>query len=493
VATSNQPQNRWTARPVLARLLQLTVLAVPVCASVLAAIALGSWLPHAHDLAHALLWWVVVVAGSTAVLFAVDRVARRLLPLAVLLKLTLLFPDQAPKRYRVVAQSWNSKRIREQLHANTQDAPVTVASTVLALLANLSAHDRHTRGHCERVRALTDLLTDELGLAEPDRDRIRWAALIHDIGKLSVPSRLLNKSTTPTSREWQVLREHPHRGAKIAAPLAEWLGPWGLAIEQHHEHWDGSGYPHGLAGEEISLGGRIVAVTDAFEAMTSARAYGKPVTAASARSELASCAGKHFDPTVVRSFLNISFGRVRRVLGPVAWLAQVPVLAGMPRLEAVLVSAGSQAASNAGAAAGVVAVGALSAHAVTTAPATAHHATAVVAPAATQATGSLTAPNPTPAPSPAVLGIKVAKPGNSQASVHSRSTTSKHLTSAANTSGKHVTAAASKAAALAHSKRSCAAVNGNGQHNGVTRGLSPVPSPSLCTTPTPVPTKIAQR
>jgi putative nucleotidyltransferase with HDIG domain len=343
-----------------ARAVQLIVLAVPIAASVGCAALVSAALPHAHHLGPALGWWMVVLACSTVTLYAVDRLARRLLPLALLLRLSLVFPDQAPKRFRLAARSWSTRRVREQLARDqTTDrttAPIESATYILGLLASLAAHDRRTRGHCERVRAYNDLLAEELGLSDSDRDRLRWAALIHDIGKLNVSKRLLNKPGEPTAHEWEELRAHPERGAEIAAPLAQWLGPWALAIEQHHEHWDGTGYPKGLAGTDISLGARIVGVADAFEVMTSPRPYSKPKSAAAAREELASCAGTHFDPQVVRALFNISLGRLRKTMGPIAWFTQVPLLASMPRLSAALIQGGQQAAAGAGGAIGVVAV-----------------------------------------------------------------------------------------------------------------------------------------
>ena len=364
--TEEAAGRRWVAHPAAARAVQLLVLAVPLAASVAVALVVSAALPESGDLGTALLWWAIVVASSTLALYAVDRVARRLLPLAVLLRLSLLFPDQAPRRYRLAAQSWNSRRLREKVEtarlSGETDAPIEAATQIIGLLASLSIHDRRTRGHCERVRAYNDLLAEEMGLPQADRDRLRWAALIHDIGKLKVSPRLLNKPGEPSRNEWSVLRAHPLRGAEIAAPLAGWLGPWGKAIEEHHERWDGAGYPHGLQGTEISLGARIVAVADAFEVMTSTRPYSRPVDASAARVELAECAGSHFDPVVVRAFLNISLGRLRKVMGPIAWLTQVPFVAGLPRLEAAIIGGGRQAAVGAGAAgaaAGVVAVSAL--------------------------------------------------------------------------------------------------------------------------------------
>src|SRR5207302_2397541 len=353
------PAQRWRSRPVAARMVQLVVLAVPIAAAVGCAAVVSAALPHAHHLGAALGWWAVVVVCSTVTLYAVDRVARRLLPLALLLRLALVFPDQAPKRFRLAARSWSSRRLREHMrgeHApEPTTAPMDAAAQLISLLAGLAAHDPRTRGHCERVRAYNDLLADELGLSEEDRDRLRWAALIHDIGKLKVSRRILNKPGKPTDREWEEIRAHPARGAEIAAPLADWLGRWALAIPQHHEHWDGTGYPNGLAGTDISLGARIVGVADAFEVMTSPRPYSKPMSPAAAREELASCAGTHFDPQVVRALLNVSLGRLRGAMGPVALFAQVPLLAAMPQLGAALIQTGTAAAS-VGGAIGVVAV-----------------------------------------------------------------------------------------------------------------------------------------
>lgn len=380
-------EQRWRPRPIAARVVQLVVLAVPIAAAVGCAALVSAALPHAHHLSGALGWWAVVVACSTVTLFAVDRVARRLLPLALLLRLALVFPDQAPKRFRLAARSWSSRRLRDEIvQANAAEgspAPADAAAQLIGLLAGLAAHDPRTRGHCERVRAYNDLLADELGLPEEDRDRLRWAALIHDIGKLKVSRRILNKSGRPTDREWEELRLHPIRGAELAAPLAEWLGPWSLAIAQHHEHWDGTGYPQGLSGQDISLGARIVGVADAFEVMTSPRPYSKPMSAAAAREELASCAGTQFDPHVVRALLNVSLGRLRRAMGPIALFAQVPLLASMPQLSAALIATGQQAAIGATGAVGVVTVASVSATATHARVHHAHHETPVAQPSPT--------------------------------------------------------------------------------------------------------------
>ena len=517
------PEPRWKARPAAARAVQLLVLAVPIAASVGCAALVSAALPHAHHLSAALGWWVVVLVCSTVTLYAVDRVARRLLPLALLLRLSLVFPDQAPKRFRVAARSWSTRRVREQIAlAHTTDAttaPADAAAHIIGLLASLAAHDRRTRGHCERVRAYNDLLAEELGLSESDRDRLRWAALIHDIGKLKVSKRLLNKPGEPTAREWDELRAHPERGAEIAAPLADWLGPWALAIAEHHEHWDGTGYPRGLAGTDISLGARIVGVADAFEVMTSPRPYSKPKSTAAAREELAACAGTHFDPQVVRALLNISLGRLRKAMGAIAWFTQVPLLASMPRLSAALIQGGQQAAAGAGGAIGVVAVSTvptaahIQAHEVAThskpAPVV-QQSTAPVDPLAAvlALTGRRAAPHavaaPTPAPThgaSATAHGKRAQHGHSSVLARGQQDTPGHGTTAS-AHGRHKSATRRHHGQSHHSVTSpvptvtstvgrCASNNGSGVGNGggtdpnthshnVQPGVTPAPGLARC-------------
>jgi hypothetical protein len=175
------------------------------------------------------------------------------------------------------------------------------------------------------------MLAAEIGVAPADRDRLRWAALLHDIGKLEVPSTTLNKAGKPNQTEWAQIERHPLEGKRIAAPLLPWLGEWGEVIAQHHERHDGGGYPAGLRGTEISLGARIVTLADAFEVMTSPRSYKRPMTPAAARRELARCAGAQFDPDIVRAFFALSIGRLWGVVGPVSWLAHLPLALRLAR------------------------------------------------------------------------------------------------------------------------------------------------------------------
>ena len=293
----------------------------------------------------------MVLAVPTVVLVVTDRLARHALPLAVLLKMTMVFPDRAPKRLAVARKAGNTRdlerRVEEAKTHGIEDEPVLAAEKILALAGALNAHDRLTRGHGERVRAFTDLIADELDLPSEDRDRLRWSALLHDIGKLAVHPHILNKPDKLDDEEWVVMKNHPLEGAKLTAPLAGWLGPWAKTIAEHHEKYDGSGYPYGLAGEEISLGGRIVAVADCYDTMTAVRSYKRAMSPEAARTELAACAGTHFDPRVVRAFLDVSIGRLRPVAGPLSWLGSLPFVSSVPRLGEVASALGRVGAATA--------------------------------------------------------------------------------------------------------------------------------------------------
>jgi putative nucleotidyltransferase with HDIG domain len=334
------------------------VLAISLSATMLSALVATLLLPHPTTTTASLAWWLAVLTISSLVMLGAQRVARRLLPLAQLLNLAIVFPDKAPDRMRMAFKAGTLRNLEQRLaHAREygiEDEPTKAAATILTLVAAMTAHDRRTRGHSERVRAFNDLLAEELRLAPHDRERLRWAALLHDIGKLHTPPRILNKPGPLTDDEWKVLHRHPEDGAQITASLRDWLGPWAPAIEQHHERWDGSGYPKGLSGTQISLGARIVAVADAYEVMTSPRPYQRAKSSRTAREEFAcSASGSQFDPMVVRAFLTASLGKMRRIVGPVAWLAQLPLLLSGPKLATAFAATGRQVAATAGAATAV--------------------------------------------------------------------------------------------------------------------------------------------
>ncbi len=349
--TGAPADDRWNGRPVLSALVSVAVFVIPIALSIVSATITAHLLPRPHGAGWTVGWWGVVLAVPTVVLVLTDRVARHAMPLAVLLKMTMVFPDRAPKRMAVARKAGNTRdlarRVEEAKTHGIEDEPVLAAEKILALAGALNAHDRLTRGHGERVRAFTDLIADELDLPAVDRDRLRWSALLHDIGKLAVHPHILNKPDKLDDEEWVVMKNHPLEGAKLTAPLAGWLGPWANTIAEHHEKYDGSGYPYGLAGEEISLGGRIVAVADCYDTMTAVRSYKRAMSPEAARTELAACAGTHFDPRVVRAFLDVSIGRLRPVAGPLSWLGSLPFVSSIPRLGRVASALGRVGAATA--------------------------------------------------------------------------------------------------------------------------------------------------
>ena len=397
----------------LARAVRAFAYIVPILCSVVVGSFVSRTLPAASGLAPAIGWWLAVLAVSGATALLVERAARRLLPLSALLGLSLAFPDRAPSRFRVAVRAGGTRRLEERIAAARGEAaapsstPADAAATILELATLLNTHDRRTRGHSERVRVFADLLGEELQLPEEDRDRLRWAALLHDIGKLSVPASILNKPGKPDAEEWAILQGHPDESELFLAPLQGWLGPWTRAATEHHERWDGSGYPNQRSGQDISLAARIVSVADSYEVMTATRAYKRPMSAEDARAELARCAGAQFDPVIVRAFLNISLGRLRLAAGPLAWLAQIPFLGELPRLATggahlpnLALAAQTSAASTAiavGATVGVAMPAAVGGDAPPPPPASEVHSNETVRPVgeAVVVTTTTTAPEPT--------------------------------------------------------------------------------------------------
>ena len=334
-------RNRWRARPLLAAGLKVAVVAVPVLGSLVAAWAVSSLLPTGTGTGRWGYRAIIVGAALIAAMLS-ERVARRLLPMTALLKLSLLFPDQAPSRLKVARRATSTQRL-SQLAAHRRGDAMNAASTILELLAALASHDKRTRGHAERVRVYTDLLAEQLRLSRDDQDRLRWAALLHDIGKLAVDPAILNKPGKPNEREWNILRAHPDQGSRAAAALLPWLGEWGAAIIEHHERFDGTGYPKGLTGGAISRAGRAIAVVDAYEVMTAARSYKRPTSTLKAREELAECAGQHFDPAMVKAFLAISLPRLLWATGPLSFLVQLPFIGVLRDAGTKLAGAGGPA------------------------------------------------------------------------------------------------------------------------------------------------------
>ena len=177
-------------------------------------------------------------------------------------------------------------------------------TTLKALVAALEARDLETHGHSERVVSFSLRLGRELGLDDEAMRSLEFGSLLHDIGKIGVPDAILRKPARLDPAEWEEMRLHPTRGRQILDRI-EFLEGASRVVAQHHEKWDGSGYPAGLKGEEIDLNARIFAVADAFDAITSDRVYRAGRSYDEALAELDAYSGRQFDPNVVEAFRRV--------------------------------------------------------------------------------------------------------------------------------------------------------------------------------------------
>jgi response regulator RpfG family c-di-GMP phosphodiesterase len=178
-------------------------------------------------------------------------------------------------------------------------------ATLRSLAQALEARDVETRGHSDRVVAYCLRIGKELGLTQKDMIGLEQGALLHDIGKIGVRDSILLKRGPLTSQEWVEMRQHIQHGMRIIKGI-DFLSGAQPIVGQHHEKFDGSGYPRGLKGEAIHIHARIFAVADAYDAITSDRPYRVARSYEQARAEILANAGVHFDPNVVNAFLNIS-------------------------------------------------------------------------------------------------------------------------------------------------------------------------------------------
>ena len=198
----------------------------------------------------------------------------------------------------------------ERDRAALRTLTVSVAET---LINAMEVKDLYLRGHSQRVAALGAEIAEEMGLDADTVENIRLAGRLHDVGKIGIREAVLNKPGKLDAEEFEHVKDHVRIGMEILAPLRH-LGVVLTYVHEHHEHWDGSGYPRGMAGEEISIGGRILAAADAFDAVTSNRAYRQGMAAAETAEYLAAHSGTLLDPdvyaalrTVVRRGQSIAF------------------------------------------------------------------------------------------------------------------------------------------------------------------------------------------
>jgi response regulator RpfG family c-di-GMP phosphodiesterase len=173
--------------------------------------------------------------------------------------------------------------------------------TLKALIQALEIRDAENHGHSERVVTFSLRLAHEVGLDKDQRRDLELGAMLHDIGKIGVPDSILRKPGKLNEREWEKMKLHPAQGNRILRDIPFLEGAAAVVLE-HHERWDGTGYPNNLRGDDIDIKARIFAVADAFDAMTSDRVYSRGKSFSEAFAELKKCAGTQFDPEIVEAF-----------------------------------------------------------------------------------------------------------------------------------------------------------------------------------------------
>jgi response regulator RpfG family c-di-GMP phosphodiesterase len=205
------------------------------------------------------------------------------------------------KRELMTTISSRLTRSQELLLAQLQQA---YESTLIMLANAIELRDHYTRGHVERVRDYTLGIAKKMGLTDNRLSQLQYGSILHDIGKIHILESVLSKPGPLDGTEWDEMKKHPIVGMEMVKNIP-FLAPAIPIILHHHERWDGLGYPYGLAGEEIPLVARIVAVADSLDAMVTSRTYRVALTPDEAHDEISRCSGTHFDPAVVSAFQSV--------------------------------------------------------------------------------------------------------------------------------------------------------------------------------------------
>jgi len=195
-------------------------------------------------------------------------------------------------------------RLRRLVHQQAVRLEQSFLGAVTALAKALEAKDPYTAGHSERVTRYALELADAVGLGEEAQEAIRLAGPLHDIGKIAIRDEILEKKEKLTDEEWAQIKQHPMTGARILEGI-EGMSSILPIVKHHHERWDGKGYPAGLSGNDIPLEAQVIAVADAFDAMTSDRAYRRALSWQAVQDEFIRCAGQQWDEKLVQAFLGL--------------------------------------------------------------------------------------------------------------------------------------------------------------------------------------------
>ena len=217
----------------------------------------------------------------------------------IILVLSLYF-----QRYNDAKNEYQMEIITESLIKKHQEAHEQFEQTAEALANTIDAKDTYTNGHSRRVADYSRRIAEVLGKSEEECERVYFAALLHDVGKIGVPNEILSKTTKLTEEEFECIKKHPEVGSQILSSIRN--SPWlSIGAHYHHERYDGKGYPDGLKGEEIPEIARIIAVVDAYDAMTSNRCYRDAIPQHIVREELVKGMRLQFDPNIARIMIQL--------------------------------------------------------------------------------------------------------------------------------------------------------------------------------------------
>ena len=236
----------------------------------------------------------VAMAGGT------DIIRKPFIPIIVVKKVE-----------QVLEMEYLHRNLKQEVHRQTQLAEERLAAserlfeeTVMTLAKTIDAKDAYTRGHSQRVAAYARQIAEKLGWLEDEQRKIYFMGLLHDIGKIGVPEAIINKTTRLTDVEYGQIKQHTVIGSEILELIAE-FPELAVGARSHHERYDGKGYPDGFAGSQIPVYARVIAVADAYDAMTSRRSYRDVLPQDVVRGEIAKGRGTQFDPQFADIMLQI--------------------------------------------------------------------------------------------------------------------------------------------------------------------------------------------
>ena len=257
---------------------------------------------------------VVVITGQQELQIAIEVIRRGAFDYVIKPFVRTAFEERLEK----AVQEWRSRvrgsyyklhlerlvsAMTEKLLNTNERIEAVYDMTVSALGSALDLRDPETHEHCRRVAENSLRLGAAMGLADHELKNMRWSAYLHDIGKIGIPEHILAKPSSLTPEEWNQIKEHPLLGFRMMSSI-EFLKNATEVVLYHHEKFDGSGYPYGLKGEGIPLAARVFAVVDAMDAMLNDRPYRKALPYSALKDELVRESGRHFDPSVVETFLG---------------------------------------------------------------------------------------------------------------------------------------------------------------------------------------------